>query len=82
MTYSGLFYSKPSCDLTLKQTCLMRGHLGRGAPYGGHACIRSGSVQISVSYRFFSFRLNRLAHVTDGDTGGTGAHRESTTRRK
>ena len=36
-TYSGLFCSKPSCDLTLKQTCLMRGHLGRGAPYGGHA---------------------------------------------
>ena len=32
------FCSKPSCDLTLKQTCLMRGHLFRGwGPYGGLA---------------------------------------------
>eukprot|EP00966_Prymnesium_polylepis_P122448 2830612-Prymnesium_polylepis.1 len=32
-----VFDSSPSCDLTLKQTCLMRGHPGRGTRTGGLA---------------------------------------------
>ena len=48
MTYSGLFYSKPSCDLSLKQTCLMRGCPGHGAPYGVHA---NGVTRAMVTHR-------------------------------